>query len=105
MAGGESCAVSELVGRFTRYYSVKKKLRLEGVTREGIIEAMEGAFRSGELDLTDGAKIAWPDRWIHARMSGTEPVVRVIAEAAREADAEELAREAISAVSSSAGGA
>lgn len=105
MAAGESGGVAELVARFTRYFSVKKKLRLDRITREGIVEAMRGAFPDGELDLTDGAKIAWPDRWIHARMSGTEPVVRVIAEAAREADAEELAEEAISAVSSTAGGA
>jgi phosphomannomutase len=105
MAAGESGGVAELVARFTRYFSVKKKLRLDRITREGIVEAMRGAFPDGELDLTDGAKIAWPDRWIHARMSGTEPVVRVIAEAAREADAKELAEEAISAVSGTAGGA
>ncbi len=105
MATGESGAVSELAARFTHYFSVKKKLKLDSATPEGIIEAMREAFPGGELDLTDGAKIAWPDRWIHARMSGTEPVVRVIAEAAREDDANRLVEEAISAVTSAAGGA
>jgi phosphomannomutase len=105
MATAESGAVSELAARFTHYFSVKKKLRLDRATREGIVEAMREAFPEGELDLADGAKIAWPDRWIHARMSGTEPVVRVIAEAAREGDADRLVNEAISAVTSAAGGA
>ncbi|MCK4512579.1 phosphoglucosamine mutase, partial [bacterium] len=105
MAMGKSGALSELATRFTHYFSVKKKLSLDCATREGIIAAMRNAFPDGELDLTDGAKIAWPDRWIHARMSGTEPVVRVIAEATREDDADRLVEEAISAVTSAAGGA
>jgi len=105
MATGESGAVFELAARFTHYFSVKRKFKLDSATHEGIVEAMRKAFTDGELDLTDGAKIAWPDRWIHARMSGTEPVVRVIAEAAREGDADKLVEEAISAVTSAAGGA
>ena len=105
LSTGEPGTVSALAARFTHYSSVKRKLRLDSVSREGIIEAMRAAFPEGELDLTDGAKIAWPDRWIHARMSGTEPVVRVIAEAAREDDANKLVKEAISAVTDVAGGA
>jgi phosphomannomutase len=105
LSTGGTGAVSDLAARFTHYSSVKRKLKLDSATREGIIEAMRAAFPDGELDLTDGAKIAWPDRWIHVRMSGTEPVVRVIAEAAHERDAERLAGEAISAVTNAAGGA
>ena len=105
LAAGETTAMSDLAAAFTHYSSVNKKLKLDSATREGIVRAMKAAFPDGELDLTDGAKIAWPDRWIHARMSGTEPVVRVIAEAVREADAERLTDEAISAVTNAAGGA
>jgi phosphomannomutase len=94
---------SGLAARFKRYASVKRKVRLDSATREGIVEAMKAAFPDGLLDLTDGAKIAWPDRWIHARMSGTEPVVRVIAEAVSETEAEELADAAVSAVFKAAG--
>jgi len=105
LSTGEPGTVSGLAARFTHYSIVKRKLRLDSATREGIVEAMRAAFPEGELNLTDGAKIAWPDRWIHARMSGTEPVVRVIAEAAREDDANRLVEEAISAVTRTAGGA
>ena len=103
LASGGGSTMSGLAAHFTSYFSVKRKFRLDSVTREGIVEAMREAFPDGTLDLTDGAKIAWPDRWIHARMSGTEPVVRVIAEAVSEADAKELADAAISAVTNSAG--
>ena len=29
----------------------------------------------------DGLRLAWQDRWLHVRPSGTEPIVRMIAEA------------------------
>jgi phosphomannomutase len=34
-------------------------------------------------DASDGLRLAWPARkaWLHVRPSGTEPVVRLIAEA------------------------
>jgi phosphomannomutase len=103
LASTGSVRTSVLAGRFKPYVSVKKKLELPSVAREDIVGAMRAAFPDGELDLTDGAKIAWPDRWIHARMSGTEPVVRVIAEAASDGDAHELVDTAISAVTAAAG--
>jgi phosphomannomutase len=97
--------LSVAVAGFTDYAMVKTKLRLNSPDRKAIVDAMTSEFPDGELDLTDGAKIAWPDRWIHARMSGTEPVVRVIAEARRREDADELIDRARSAVSTAAGGA
>ena len=42
------------------------------------------------LDERDGLRLAWPDRWVHLRPSGTEPVIRVIAEAPSEAEARRL---------------
>ena len=39
------------------------------------------AFPDAEADTQDGLRLAWADRWVHIRPSGTEPIVRVIAEA------------------------
>jgi phosphomannomutase len=105
IAGTESGRPSELVSMFRPYSTVKTKLRLDGVTREGIVQAMTAAFPDGDLDTIDGAKIAWPDSWIHARMSGTEPVVRVIAEGVDAGDAQRLVDRAVSAVTEAAEGA
>ena len=34
-----------------------------------------------KISLLDGIRVDWEDSWIHVRPSGTEPIVRVIAEA------------------------
>ena len=44
-------------------------------------EALRAAFPDATADTQDGLRLAWPDRWVHVRPSGTEPIVRVIAEA------------------------
>ena len=43
------------------------------------------------VDQTDGVRLDWPDGWVHVRASGTESMVRVIAEAATPARAQQLA--------------
>jgi phosphomannomutase len=110
MAGGgpgnrERRAVSELAGHFADYKIVKTKVAIGGATREGIVSAMADAFPGGDLELIDGAKLVWPDRWIHVRMSGTEPVIRVIAEASSAENADEMVERAVLAVTAVARGA
>jgi phosphomannomutase len=53
--------------------------------REAVHE-VEGA----EVDHTDGVKISWPDGWVHVRVSNTQSLVRVIAEAEQPERAQEL---------------
>lgn len=52
----------------------------------------------GEVDRTDGVRVAADDGWVLVRPSGTEPVVRVTAEAATEEAAEALRQAAEDAV-------
>jgi phosphomannomutase / phosphoglucomutase len=61
--------------------------------REAIIEAIEAEARGsdGDLDTTDGFRLEYDDGWVLARASGTEPLVRVYAEARERVRAEELA--------------
>ena len=44
-----------------------------------------------KADRRDGLRLDWPDRWVHVRASNTEPIVRVIAEAAEPDQARALA--------------
>jgi phosphomannomutase len=82
-------SVSELVRRHPRYSIVKAK-----GPRGGDLLALYGALRKRFPDATaddrDGLRLAWRDRWVHVRPSGTEPIVRYIAEAPTPAEAEEL---------------
>jgi phosphomannomutase len=41
----------------------------------------------------------WPDRWLHARPSNTEPIIRLIAEAPTESEAKTLLLQALECLS------
>jgi phosphomannomutase len=45
-------------------------------------------------DCSDGVRLAWADEWLHVRASGTEPLLRIIAEAPDAARAEALVEDA-----------
>ncbi len=81
--------LSRIVKRFPRYAIIKDKLDRPAKPLDAVYAALQQAFADAEADTQDGLRLAWPDRWVHIRPSGTEPIVRVIAEAptAREAQA------------------
>jgi phosphomannomutase len=90
-------AFSTLVGRLPRYEMVKSKF--EGVDWKRSKDSVKNAFPGAEADDTDGWRFAWPEEWIHVRPSGTEPVVRVIAEARTAERAQALCERARKALS------
>ncbi len=51
---------------------------------------MKADYSTEHLDLQDGVRIDWPEGWVQVRPSNTEPIARVIAEAANDATAREL---------------
>ncbi len=73
--------LSRVIGKFPRYAILKDKLDRPGKPLDAVYAALRTAFPDAEADTQDGLRLAWPDRWIHVRPSGTEPIVRVIAEA------------------------
>ena len=89
----EGAPLSELVARRPRYAIVKDKLDRPpgGGDLESVYAALRTTFVDAGVNTEDGIRFAWSDRWVHIRPSGTEPVVRVIAEA----PTVELARELV----------
>lgn len=85
----ERVTVSELVARAPRYTIVKAKVA-RGPKLEPIYEGLRRGFTDASVDTQDGLRLAWPDRWLHVRPSGTEPIIRLIAEAPSGADAAKL---------------
>ena len=51
---------------------------------------MQNHFATEQIDLQDGVRVDWPDRWVHVRPSNTEPILRIIAEANNENTAKQL---------------
>jgi phosphomannomutase len=82
--------LSTTVARYPQYAIVKDKLDRPAGSLEGVYDALRDAFPDGEADLQDGLRLSWPDRWVHVRPSGTEPIVRVIAEAPSQEQAQVL---------------
>jgi len=82
--------VSALTAELPRYSIVKDKLDRPDASLESVYGALRDAFSDADVDTQDGLRLAWKDRWLHVRPSGTEPIVRVIAEAPSEREAQEL---------------
>src|SRR6266516_357181 len=88
----ERVTVSALVARAPRYTIVKAKVP-RGPRLEPVYEGLRRGFPGAAVDTQDGLRLAWPDRWLHVRPSGTEPIIRLIAEAPSGAAAEQLIAE------------
>jgi phosphomannomutase len=81
--------VTELVAGAPRYTIVKAKAP-RGPDLEPVYARLEQAFDDATTDRQDGLRLAWPGCWLHVRPSGTEPIVRLIAEAPTDAEAQAL---------------
>ncbi len=83
--------LSEAAGALPSYSIVKAKLPLDGIDGDALLARAAAEMNAAEIDRTDGLKLLWPARqeWLHLRKSGTESIVRIIAEAP---DAEAAAR-------------
>ena len=74
-------SLSEIVKQYPSYAIVKDKLGLLPGPISKVYEALTAAFTDASKDTQDGLRLSWTDSWLHVRPSGTEPIVRVIAEA------------------------
>jgi phosphomannomutase len=78
--------VSVLVRGAAQYRIVKARAPLGGSLEEAY-GRLRKRFPEADADARDGLRLAWPGRWVHVRPSGTEPIVRLIAEAPVEDEA------------------
>ena len=77
---------------------VKRKLDLSLRDMDSLQEELTRVFPDGERNVLDGEKYLWEDCWVQVRASGTEPIVRILAEARTREQAESLAHRAAEAV-------
>jgi phosphomannomutase len=82
-------SLSAVVARSPRYVILKAK-GPRGPELGPLYDRLRRRFPDATADERDGLRLAWRDRWLHVRPSGTEPIVRLIAEAPTAADAEAL---------------
>jgi phosphomannomutase len=83
-------SVGELRAWAPRYALLSQRLLCPARDIAPSLRLIRTLFRGEHMDLTDGVKVEWPDRWLLARASTTEPAIRLTAEAATDADAQVL---------------
>ncbi len=85
--------LSATLKKYPSYVIVKEKLPRPNAPLDRVYAALQARFTDAEIDTQDGLRLAWQDRWVHVRPSGTEPIVRVIAEAPSDAEARSLVKD------------
>jgi len=81
--------LSEMVTEVPSYYLVKTKVKCEN-NRE-VMEKLRKVIEGDQIDYTDGIKVYTDDGWVLIRPSGTEPIIRIYAEAKSQKIAEKMA--------------
>ena len=98
-------SLSERVAELPPLFMIKRSLHLRLTDAEGTAASLRAAFPEAERNVLDGEKYVWEDAWVQVRASGTEPIVRIIAEAPSRDRAEGLVTRAAEAVERSQGSA
>lgn len=88
----EGRTLSDLASGIGHYEIVKEKVDRPSGSLEEAYRLLADRLEAPEADRQDGLRLAWPAerRWAHLRPSGTEPIVRIIAEAPTREEAMEL---------------
>ncbi|MFK7776643.1 MAG: phosphoglucosamine mutase, partial [Gimesia sp.] len=83
-------SLSEWAGTLPQYSIVKDKITCPREQVDAACKALETHFNSATASKGDGLRLDWDDRWVQVRASNTEPIIRVIAEAPQETEAQQL---------------
>ncbi len=91
LAESRPLTVSEVIGSIPSYAICKEKLEVPSQqAADAVLQLAIETYTDETLDLADGVKRVWEDRWVNIRKSGTEPVIRVFSEALTLEEAQEL---------------
>ncbi|MEO0585149.1 MAG: phosphoglucosamine mutase, partial [Bacteroidota bacterium] len=91
----------ELRGQYPDYFMAKEKIQLSpGMDIDGLLEKFKAHHKGAQINDVDGVKVDFEKTWVHLRKSNTEPIIRVYTEGPTREEAQALAQETISLVSS-----
>jgi phosphomannomutase len=86
--------LSALVDPLPRLSMIKSTVPIEPSLIYSALQSFRDRVQDecdGAVDSADGVRIDWPDGWVHVRVSNTESIIRIIAEAEHEPRALEMA--------------
>jgi phosphomannomutase len=79
--------ITKLVNSFPRFTLIKQKLSCPSDKIVPVLRMLRREYSAYPQDLRDGVKVILPSGWFLVRGSNTEPIIRVVTEAASEAEA------------------
>jgi len=87
--------LSEIMKELPQFEMVKDRLELNRADvcmpdPTAVFDRAKTIFSDAKLNIVDGLKFIWGDKWLHLRASNTEPILRIYAEAPTKKDAEDL---------------
>ena len=83
-------SLAELADALPKLAICKDKASVSTEGLPALFEQLCQTYPDAVADQSDGLRLAWPDRWLLVRGSNTEPIVRMIAEAESEAEAQSM---------------
>lgn len=72
--------LSELIAGYPAYTILKGKIPVRTRFIPDLFDELEQRWPEARRNRQDGLRLDWEDRWVHVRVSQTEPVIRVICE-------------------------
>lgn len=91
LAESNYSTISEIIASMPSYAICKEKLEVSSQQiADAVLQLAIESYKDEPLDLSDGVKRVWADRWVNIRKSGTEPVIRVFSEASTLEEARRL---------------
>ena len=101
LAESSASTISEVIASIPSYAICKEKLEVPSQQiADALLQLATEAYKDETLDLADGVKRVWEDRWVNIRKSGTEPVIRVFSEAQTVEEAQALCNSTLDTLSS-----
>ena len=78
-------SLSEIMDKLPYFEMVKERLELNRTNvcmpdPTAFFDKAKTIFSDAEVNTVDGLKFIWSDRWLHLRVSNTEPILRIYAE-------------------------
>ena len=83
----ENKSLSQLKNEMPQYSIAKKKILLDGINPDVVVEKLTQKYSNEKINTDDGLRIDFEDHWAHFRKSNTEPIIRCITEAKTDAEA------------------
>ncbi len=83
-------SLAELADALPKFHIVKSVVQVTAELLAALLERLVDAHPGSDASTGDVLRLAWQDKWLLVRGSNTEPIVRLIAEAQTQHEAQDL---------------